>query len=132
MTSVNIIKNEDVTPIYLDDINHEIYKKWENEEQFGNYLLQYNLPETDLLIIRIIEWCGQTQSIAGVMYKNDSQWNERTEISVIFKVEVFFDGIRHGYFVPSQKGYFNYGRYDDLSKCMNRIHEMLTEICHSY
>ncbi len=109
----------------------EIYKQWPQEvhlhKQYKNtYILQYNLQECEKSIVpfRIIEWCG-----CGCDFES-SDWNEgNTEINIIYKGEIWFDGIRHSEFTPEDKGYINYIRLGCLSKGLEIIKELCLKYC---
>lgn len=105
------------------------YKKWPNEELYGDILLQYDASTSNEEILSIpfqlVEWLSHES--------NSEQWNEEnTKISMILEGNIVFDGIRHCTFSKPHGGYLHYPNMYHLSLCLNRLHQLCNKYSREY
>lgn len=109
---------------HLGDFTMEqLYKKWPievqlNEEYETGPLLQYDLSNADNRVIpfQIVEWYSSSGT---------TDWDEEdTSVIIIYKGEIWSDGIRHSNFYPGDSGYAHYLHALSLSKGLKILHDL--------
>lgn len=116
---------------------YEPYEKWENEEIFGDLMLQYCLPRHTHGYIfpipfQVIKWSSYDY-YDGDYYEKlsiENQWfKNNIEIEVILRGDILFDGVRHCFFQENDNGYMFYIHLNELAQCLLKLEELCKKYC---